>query len=488
MKKYEILLSIIKIPLDFIVIFFSFFIAREIRLITDLIPWVVLPTQTINDHSLIKFALFWSFLYIIILASHKLYQIKISNSKIKEVLELIRYWIYAFIFFSVFAYLWKWFIYEKTEIPRLIILYTFIIWTFLNITTRLILNRIQNYLLDKKIIPKTKILLINNKNALEIQEIVDDIKEAHIYKIVWYINKKDIKINHLKYLWDEKDFENILRDIDEILFIDSDFNNDEIFKIWELCKIYGIRYRYITNLFDITKLNTELTLINNIPVIDIKNISLDNWWRVIKRLIDIIWSIVWIIIFLPLMILVWIMIKLEDPSWPMIYKNKRTWQKWKEFYLYKFRYLKWKYCIKDSYWIIPEEDEALKYEIQLIKEKSSRHWPLYKIKNDPRKTKIWKFIEKYSIDELPQFFNVLLWNMSLVWPRPHQPREVDNYELSQKRVLTIKPWITWMAQVNGREENSFDDEVKFDIFYIENWNFLLDLKILFKTLGSILKR
>lgn len=488
MKKYEIILSIIKIPFDFIVIFFSFFIAREIRLITDLIPWVILPTQTINDYSLIKFALFWSLLYIIILASHKLYQIKMSNSKIKEVLELIRYWIYAFIFFSVFAYLWKWFIYEKTEIPRLIILYTFIIWTFLNITTRLILNRIQNYLLDKKIIPKTKILLINNKKEKEIQEIIDDIKDAHIYKIIWYLNKKDKKLEWLKYLWNEKDFEDILSNIDEILFIDSDFNNDELFKIWELCKVYGIRYRYITNLFDITKLNTELTLINNIPVIDIKNISLDNWWRVIKRLIDIIWSIFWIIIFFPLMILVWIMIKLEDPSWPMIYKNKRTWQKWKEFFLYKFRYLKWKYCIKDSYWIIPEEDEALRYEIQLIKEKNSRNWPLYKIKNDPRKTKIWKFIEKYSIDELPQFFNVLIWNMSLVWPRPHQPREVDNYELYQKRVLTIKPWITWMAQVNGREENSFEEEVKFDIFYIENWNFLLDLKILFKTLGSILKR
>lgn len=488
MKKYEILLSIIKIPLDFIVIFFSFFIAREIRLITDLIPWVILPTQTIWDHSLIKFALFWSFLYIIILASHKLYQIKISNSKIKEVLELIRYWFYAFIFFSVFAYLWKWFIYEKNEIPRLIILYTFIIWTFLNIITRLILNRIKKYLLDKNIIPKTKILLINNKKEDEIQEVIDDIKSANIYKIVWYINKKDISLEKIKYIWNDEKLEKTLIWIDEILFIDSDFNNEELFKIWEICKIYWIRYRYITNLFDITKLNTELTLINNIPVIDIKNISLDNWWRVIKRFIDIFWSIFWIIIFWPLMIFVWIMIKLEDSSWPMIYKNKRIGQRWKEFYLYKFRYIKWKYCVKDSYWVSPEKDKALQYEKELIKERSTRNWPLYKIQNDPRKTKIWTFIEKYSIDELPQFFNVLIWNMSLVWPRPHQPREVDNYELSQKRVLTIKPWITWMAQVNGREANSFDEEVKFDIFYIENWNFLLDLKILFKTLGSILKR
>ncbi|NDK08565.1 exopolysaccharide biosynthesis polyprenyl glycosylphosphotransferase [Candidatus Gracilibacteria bacterium] len=488
MKKYEILLSIIKIPLDFAVIFFSFFIAREIRLITDLIPGIILPTQTINDYSLVKFALFGSLLYIIILASHKLYQIKMSNSKIKEVLELIRYGFYAFIFFSVFAYLGKGFIYEKHEIPRLIVLYTFIIGTIINIIIRIILNKIQNYLLDKKIIPKTKILLINNKKEKDIKEIIDDIENAHIYKIVGYLNKTDKKLTKIKYIGNNENLENILNGIDEILFIDSDFTNDELFQIWEYCKIFGIRYRYITNLFDLTKLNTELTLINNIPVIDIKNISIDNWGRVIKRFIDILGSIAGIIIFGPLMIFVGFMIKLEDPSGPIIYKNKRIGQKGKEFYLFKFRYLNWKYCVKDSYGISPEKDKALEYEKKLIEERSTRNGPLYKIKNDPRKTKIGNFIEKYSIDELPQFFNVLIGNMSLVGPRPHQPREVANYELSQKRVLTIKPGITGMAQVNGRETNSFDDEVKYDIFYIENWNFLLDLKIVFKTFGSILKR
>ncbi len=116
------------------------------------------------------------------------------------------------------------------------------------------------------------------------------------------------------------------------------------------------------------------------------------------------------------------------------------------------------------------------------------NWPLYKIENDPRKTKIGTFIEKYSIDELPQFFNVIIWNMSLVWPRPHQPREVNNYAEDEKRLLTIKPWITWMAQVNGRDKNDFSDEVKLDLFYIENWSILLDIKIIIKTFIIIIKR
>jgi lipopolysaccharide/colanic/teichoic acid biosynthesis glycosyltransferase len=158
------------------------------------------------------------------------------------------------------------------------------------------------------------------------------------------------------------------------------------------------------------------------------------------------------------------------------------------FNLYKFRYMKWQFCIKDAYWKKPKDDKALKFEKELIEKNSTRNWPLYKIKDDPRKTKIWHFIEKYSIDEFPQFFNLILWNMSLVWPRPHQPREVDKYSLEEKRLLTIKPWITWMAQVNWRDTNDFKKESELDIFYIENWNSLLDLKIILKTFSVIFSR
>ena len=261
-----------------------------------------------------------------------------------------------------------------------------------------------------------------------------------------------------------------------------------MYEIWEYSKIFGIKYRYITNGFDVTKSNTTLSLIHNIPVIEIKNTSLWAEARVIKRIGDILWASIWLIICIPLFILIGILIKIEDPSWPIIYKNRRVWHRGKEFFLYKFRYLKWKYCVKDSYWVDESQDLALKYEQQLIQEKSTTNGPLYKIKNDPRKTRIWQWIEKYSIDELPQLFNVLLGNMSLVWPRPHQPREVKNYETRHKRVLTIKPWITWLAQVNGRDNNSFEDEVHFDVFYIENRSFILDLKIILKTFTTVLRR
>jgi len=485
MKRHEIIFKTIKVPLDFIIIFFSFFIAREIRLVTDLIPQIKLPIQSILISDLIPFALFWSALYIILFASHNLYSSKIEDSKIKELLDIIRYGFYWFIFFWFAVYIWNWVIYTH-EIPRLVILFTIILTTIFVILERILLNNFRAYLLTKWYIWKEKIILVNNKNESWIKYVLEDIEKSEIYEIIWYINKEDKQIKWIKYLWKVKDLKKY--PADEILYIDSDFNKKELYNLWDYSRTFWIRYRYITNSFDITNTNTTLSLINNIAVIELKNTPLWLWWRVIKRIFDIIISIVILTILFPFIIIIAILIKIDDPKWPVIFKNKRVGQSGKIFNLYKFRYLEWKYCIKECYWIDEKDDKALEYEKELIQENNSRSGALYKIKNDPRKTKIWAFIEKYSIDEIPQFINVLIWNMSIIGPRPHQPREVKKYKTKQKRLLTIKPGITGMAQVNGREKNSFDYETRLDLFYIENWKFLLDVKIFFKTIWTIINR
>lgn len=491
MKKHEIVFSIIKIPLDFCVVVVGFFVAKEIRLVTDLIPWVHLPIQTISSDSLLYFAVSGGILYILLLATHWLYNIQISNSKIKEFLDILRYSIYWFLFFAVGVFLWKWIIYEGEDIPRLIIFFTFIFTLLFSSLGRIILNNIQGSLLRKGLIPKRRIILIHNKSDEKMQDLYDDIEDSKIYNIVWYVNEHPVQgVQKSAYLWSIEKLEKLLKHhkCDEILYIESSFWKKDLFYIWDLCKTFGIRYRYITNSFDITKANTTLSLINKTPVIEIQSTPLENWGRVIKRTIDIIGSILWIILTLPLVVIVGILIKVEDPSWPIIYKNRRIGQDGKVFDCLKFRYIQWKYCTKESYNPSWKKDSALEYEQELIKKQNKRSWPLYKIKDDPRKTKIWTLIEKYSIDEIPQFFNVLLWNMSLVGPRPHQPREVMKYEQYQRRLLTIKPGITGMAQVHWRETNNFVKEAKLDIFYIENWSVLLDMKILLKTFWTILKR
>lgn len=486
MKKHDIFLWAVRLPLDFFIIFLTFFLAREIRLIDN---FLLRPAKTITTDALFWFALFWAALFVFIFSVHWLYSIKNNSSKIWEFWKIILYSFYWFIFFSFFVYAWNWIIY-KTEIPRLISWVTFLLWTIFIIFERLILNELEYFLTKKWFLSRKKILLINNKKFANVKDIITNIEKYWNYEIIWYSNEFEVEgLNKLKYLWNIKSIKNIFenRELDEVLYIDSNFWKKDLHDLWELTRIFWITYKYITNSFDVTKTNTTLSLINNIPVIEIKNTPLNSWSKIFKRIFDFFAWISWVIIFFPVFVIVAILIKIEDPAWPVIYKNRRIWQDWKFFNLYKFRYMKWEFCTKDAY-IEIKDDKALEFEKELIKKSSKRKWPLYKIENDPRKTKIWAFIEKYSIDELPQFFNLILWNMSLVWPRPHQPREVEKYSIDQKRLLTIKPWITWMAQVNGRELNDFEKEAKLDIFYIENWSMMLDFKIILKTFSVVLRR
>jgi len=487
MKQHELTFSIIKVPIDFLIIYFSFFIAKEIRTRSELIP---LPVQTIENNSLFFFALLWALLYIFLFASHKLYSLKITHSKIQELLDIIRYWIYWFLFFSVGVYLWNWILYSWAEIPRLIILFVMILWVSWSIISRLLINIIHWELLKRSIIPKRKLLLISNKSIQSISELLTDIKSSKIYSITGYSNSRENAQYSLKYIWDSEETLHYISQhkCDEILYIDSDFTKKELYKIWEYARIYWIRYRYITNNFDVTKTNTSLSLINRTPVIEIENTPLDNWGRVWKRVFDLLAAILILTVWSPVWLLIALLIKIDEPRAPVIYKNRRIGQNWKIFNCYKFRYIQWKYCTKESYGTENKKDPAIQYEKQLIEKKSKRGWPVYKIDSDPRKTKIWGFLEKKSLDEIPQLLNIIKWEMSLVWPRPHQPREVENYEQYQQRLLTVKPGLTGMAQVNGREENNFALEAKLDIFYIENWSFLLDLKIMLKTFVIILTR
>jgi exopolysaccharide biosynthesis polyprenyl glycosylphosphotransferase len=260
--------------------------------------------------------------------------------------------------------------------------------------------------------------------------------------------------------------------IDEILVVQNDFSAEEIQEIFEYARIYGVRYRYIANSFETTKMNTEISFLGKIPVIEIKNIGLTPWGRVWKRTLDIVFSFFALIILSPIFLIVAILTYLQDKHNP-IYKSQRVGKNGELFQMYKFRSM-----------IIDAEKEKNK----LLGKNERKDGPLFKIENDPRITTFGKWIRKFDIDELPQLYNVFIGDMSLIGPRPHLKDEVKLYKEYQKRVLTLKPGITGMAQSHGRHENTFDDEVRLDTFYIENWSLLLDMKILFKTVGVVLGR
>lgn len=211
-------------------------------------------------------------------------------------------------------------------------------------------------------------------------------------------------------------------------------------------------------------------------LIEVQHTALNGWWVVLKRLFDLMFASSFLLVFSWLYLLLIVLIKLDSPG-PAFYLNERVGPDGEPFRLFKFRRFKSEFCTDQK------NPEALRIEAELIKSQNlkSDQGPLYKIKNDPRMTRMGRFLEKTSLDELPQFINVLLGNMSVVGPRPHQPREVAKYQAHHYKVLNIKPGITGLAQINGRSDLSFEQEVFFDTYYVEHWSLIWDVYIILKT-------
>jgi len=187
-----------------------------------------------------------------------------------------------------------------------------------------------------------------------------------------------------------------------------------------------------------------------------------------KKLLDIVLSFSMLVVLFPLLIIVAILIRLDSKG-PIIFGQKRIGKDGKEFTLYKFRSM-----IHGA--------EELKESLRYLDETTG---PVFKIKDDPRITKIGRFIRKYSIDELPQLFNVLKRDMSLVGPRPLPVEEAEQYTPYQRRRLSVVPGLTCLWQISGRNELSFYEWIELDIYYIKHRSFLLDLKIIMRTIPVV---
>ena len=201
--------------------------------------------------------------------------------------------------------------------------------------------------------------------------------------------------------------------------------------------------------------------------IDLENIQTNNsiFYIVSKRIIDIIGSLAGLIFLSPLFLIVAILIKLEDPKGKVFFSQERNGKYPGTFKMYKFRSM------------VHNAEELL----EKLKDQNEQTGPVFKIKEDPRITRVGKFIRKTSIDELPQLFNVLMGDMSLVGPRPPIPREVEQYTTYQMQRLGVKPGLTCLWQVGGRNSVDFDVWVELDIEYIKNRSLWLDIKLIIKT-------
>ncbi|WP_353062858.1 sugar transferase [Tunturibacter psychrotolerans] len=258
------------------------------------------------------------------------------------------------------------------------------------------------------------------------------------------------------------------------LFVDEIFfsvpaEEKMVISMVEEARIAGIDVRVVPDMYDGLAWNARVEYVGQFPTIPLHRRHFPMGGFLLKRVLDTTVSVVGLLVTSPIMLAIALAIRLDGPG-PIFYKAQRIGRKGRTFSCYKFR-------------TMVQNADKLKADLEHMNERDS---VLFKIKKDPRITRVGKVLRKYSLDELPQFYNVLKGDMSLVGPRPPMAAEVEQYDLSHLRRLDVLPGITGLWQVEARQDPSFDSYISLDTAYVENWNLMMDLRILARTVGVVL--
>ncbi len=267
-----------------------------------------------------------------------------------------------------------------------------------------------------------------------------------------------------------KDIENIIKNevVDEVVFVLPRKHSGGLGEVFHICEREGIKVYIAGDLFYATHSKISTTEIDGIPLIVYETISASIWQLFIKRIIDIVISFLLLVLLsFPFLIIV-ILIKISSKG-SVLFSQVRCTKNGRKFNLYKFRTM-----IQDA--------EGVRESLSHLNESTG---PAFKIEEDPRLVKSTKFMRKFSLDELPQLYNVLIGDLSLVGPRP-LPLVDEKYEMGQRRRLSMKSGLTCLWQVKGRNDIAFNKWMELDQEYIDNWSLWLDFKILFKTILVVL--
>lgn len=454
MKKSELYFNVLRLPMDFLM------------LITAGVSTYFLRTEILSAFRPVLFefrlpfaryfyiVLFVSLIFTALYAVSGLYSLKIRRGLLDELLKIIVASSAGVMIIIIYVFL-------RQELfdSRFLVLggwFFAIIFVFVG---RILISLIQKYYVSRRNFGIHSIILIGNDEPAN--AIVGKINAdpSYGYRLLKHANSPDL---------------NMIKEAkpdglpDEIILTNPNFPEDSILELIDFCHENYIVFKYVPNIYKTLTANFEIDVIAGFPLIELKRTRLDGWGKVAKRTLDILASIAGLMLLAPVFIAVAAAVKLDSKG-PALVRLKRI-SRNKEFRLLKFRSM-------------VENAEELKASLVMFNER--KDGPLFKMKDDPRITKIGRFIRKYRIDELPQFWNVLNGDISLVGPRPHQPDEISRYQKHHKKVLAIKAGATGLAQASGSSDLPFEQEVALDTFYVENWSLWLDFKIVAKTIFKI---
>jgi exopolysaccharide biosynthesis polyprenyl glycosylphosphotransferase len=320
---------------------------------------------------------------------------------------------------------------------------------------RFLMRRLQKFFISKNNFGVHKVIVIGGDSVTE--KVVNEIKNnpATGYRIVKHLINPDVE---------EVKLAVANPGVDEVILANPNYPAEKVLELVDFCHENHLIFKFVPNLYQTLTTNFVVDTFSGVPLVELRRTALDGWGKIAKRIIDIVGSAFGLVILSPLFLVIAFAIKWESEG-PVFVGLERI-SRNKKFKLFKFRSM-----IKD----------AEKYKKYLLPFNERSEGPLFKMKNDPRVTKVGRFLRRHRLDEFPQLWNVLKGDISLVGPRPHQPDEIARYQKHHKRVLDIKAGMTGMAQISGSSDLPFEEEVALDTLYIERWSLWQDFKILFLT-------
>ena len=322
-----------------------------------------------------------------------------------------------------------------------------------------------------------KILIIGTGNrAIRLAKALPEFSEWGI-DIVGHLDpdpsKIGMKVLDSEVIGDVDNISSILKNtvIDEVFLAIPRTMIEDVDMIVSACEEEGVKFRMMADLFDFKVARMRLVKLAGIPLLTLEPVAQDETKLLVKRLSDILFSLILLPVLLPLMGIIAIAIKLDSKG-PVFFIQERVGRHKRVFGMYKFRSM------------MEGSDKKLK-ELEHLNEAEG---PIFKIADDPRVTRVGRFLRRTSLDEIPQIFNVLRGQMSLVGPRPMSVRDVDLFDKGiQRKRFSVRPGITCLWQISGRSNLPFAKWLELDLEYIENWSLWLDIKILIKTIPVVLR-
>ncbi len=294
------------------------------------------------------------------------------------------------------------------------------------------------------------------------------------YHLVGYLEDEQgypPKQTHYPHLGTVEDLAYTVRDnnIHQVILALPFWENGRLPRLVQTCRSLGVEFRIAPDLYALSFDRVDVLEVSGVPLLGLKDLSIKGWNLAVKRALDVALIVLTAPLLLSLTLILMLLIRLDSPG-PALFRQQRVGKHGKLFTCYKFRTM-----VIDA--------EARKAELVALNEADG---PLFKIRRDPRVTRVGRLLRRSSLDELPQLWNVLSGEMSLVGPRPALPEEVALYEPWHRRRLEVMPGLTGLWQVLGRSNTTFDEMVQLDIYYAENWSVSTDLRILLRTIPAVL--